>query len=90
MLLAKTPIGTIGAMVGLPSTLTEFTKSLAMLVVYSYEYCCRPSRGEYIHLGWGESSDFAISRNSLARTMMGEWLLMTDADDAFDKELRVV
>jgi GT2 family glycosyltransferase len=57
------------------------------MLVYSYEFVCRARKGEILHLAYGRTSDVADSRNYLARTMMGEFILMLDVDHCFEPDL---
>ena len=88
MLTARVPIGTCSFNCGYgPTNLTEFTQSWGAMLVYSYEFVCRARKGEILHLAYGRTSDVADSRNYLARTMMGEFILMLDVDHCFEPDL---
>src|SRR5947208_2394644 len=85
MLLHKRPIGTIGFMGGLPAVLTDFCWSWGQLVAYSMEYMLQP--GETIHLAKSSISLHDAARHQLVDQMLGDWLLMLDADHSPEPDL---
>ena len=85
MLNGNHPLGTVGIMGGVPFVHTEFAWSLAQLVQYTNEYVCGP--GEFVHWTKASLSYHSAARNQLADTMLGDWLLMLDADLAFEPDL---
>ena len=88
MRINKHPIGTVSLNAGYgPTNLMEFTISWGAMLVYSYEFVVRQSRGECLQLAYGRTSDVADSRNFLARTMLGEWLFQTDVDHEFPPDI---
>ncbi len=78
-------IGTVGIMGGVPFAHMEFAWSLAQLVQYTNEYVCGP--GEFVHWTKASISYHSAARNQLVDTMLGDWLLMLDADLAFEPDL---
>jgi hypothetical protein len=87
MLLGRKPIGTITYLGGLPAVLERFCWSFAQLLVHSQETLCSPD--EFIHADRAAISDHGPARNGLAARFLGDWLLMLDADHAFEPDLLV-
>jgi len=81
----KYTIGTVGLMAGIPFCHIEFMWSLAQLIQYNSEYFCTP--GEIVHLVKADLSFHSSARNDLVKQMLGDWLLMLDADQAFAPDL---
>jgi hypothetical protein len=76
--LGAKPIGTVGIMGGVHSVPTPFAIALAKLLVHTTEAVCGPNR--FVHLDSVAYSDHGPARNTLARQMLGDWLLMFDTD----------
>lgn len=87
MLLKNRPIGTVSYLGGLPANLEEFTWSWGQMIQFNAEALCGP--GEYVHLAHTKASFHSFARNQLAEQMMGDWLLMLDADHQFEPDLCV-
>ena len=85
MILGKTAKGSCAYLGGLPAVLEKFSWSWADMLLYSNEYMCGPS--EYIHRLKATVSEHAQARTGLTRQFLGDWLLMVDADHAFEPDL---
>lgn len=78
MLQGRRPVGTIAWMAGVPATLTAFTRSWGKLIAYTYEHVLEPN--ECVHIDDDPVSFHSHARNGLVSRMLGDWLLMLDAD----------
>lgn len=87
MLLVKQPIGTMAYMGGLQFVFEEFMWSFAQTVAYGYEFVSKASQNTYVHLERATSSDRAMSRNYLSYKFLGDWLIMFDADHAWEPDI---
>jgi hypothetical protein len=85
VLLTHRYLGTVAYLGGLPAVLEEFCWSFAQLVQYNAEYLCRP--GEFVHYDRAKVSLHDYARNTLVERIRGDWLLMVDADHAFEPDL---
>lgn len=84
---ARTVLGTIGYLGGLPALLEEFCWAWGQLIQYNTEYLCGP--GQIVHLARAKVSLHFFARNSLVEQTQGDWLFQTDTDHAPDPDLLV-
>jgi hypothetical protein len=85
MRLQNRTIGTCAYMGGLPAVLEDFAWSWGQMVQFNAECLCGP--GERVHYARSALSFHAAARNSLVDSMMGDWLLMLDADHRFEPDI---
>lgn len=78
-------IGTLSYL-GSPFVVMDpFAFQFAQLVSFTQHHVCKPT--QYVHLARSITTDRSLSRNELARTFVGDWLLMLDADQLFEPDL---
>ena len=80
-------IGTVGIMGGLHSLPTPFVKSLVDMIQFNNEYLL--GQNEQIYYDFADMSYHSMARNSLAKRMRGEWILMLDTDQTFEPDTLV-
>jgi Glycosyl transferase family 2 len=85
MLIYRQPIGSMAYLGGTQMLLEPFSWSFLQCAIYSQEFSCLP--GQYIHVTRSTSSDRSAARNSLYRSMLGEWLWMSDSDHQFEPDI---
>lgn len=78
MLIYKRPIGSVTYLGGTPSLLERFSWAFFQMALYSNEYLCDSST--YINYDRSRCSAHSKARNELAQTMLGDWIIMVDAD----------
>jgi glycosyltransferase involved in cell wall biosynthesis len=66
---------------------TPFVKSWQQMIEYNSEYFVKPT--ERIFYTHATVSYHSFARNSLADQMMGDWILMLDADITFDPDILI-
>jgi hypothetical protein len=71
---------------GVPAILEEFSFAFLQMALYSNEYLTIPGR-TYIHYDRSKVSYHAKARNELCQHMLGDWILMLDADHIPDPDL---
>ena len=85
MLIRRVPIGSCAFLGGLIAVPVEFVDSWANMVQFNTEYLAQPN--EFVHYLRSISSYHVTARNGLARSFLGDWLWMSDADHAFDPDI---
>ncbi len=85
MLIYRQPIATFAYLGGLKILFEDFSWSFLQCALYSQEFCC--GQNQYIHIDRSHSSDRSGSRNVLSARMLGDVILMSDADHAFEPDL---
>lgn len=87
MIVGKKPLGTISYMGGVMSVPEEFCWSWGQMLAYNTEIWLADKPTEFIHYSRAKASDHAPSRNLLASSMMGDWLIQFDTDHTFDCDI---
>lgn len=85
MLVNRKIVGTVGAMLGLPSVLSDWAWSFAKMVNFNSMYVC--DQNTEINYIKSPHSFHAIARNEMAANAMGHWLFMLDCDHSFEPDL---
>jgi cellulose synthase/poly-beta-1,6-N-acetylglucosamine synthase-like glycosyltransferase len=85
MLIQRKVLGSVAYLGGLGFTYEQFTWSLLQLAQYNNLYVCGSQ--ERIHYMRSRVSYHAKARNELAKNMLGDWILMLDADHAPEPDL---
>jgi glycosyltransferase involved in cell wall biosynthesis len=81
----KKTVGTIAYMGGVPAVLEAFAWAWGQLIQYNADYLVDP--GESIFYTRSLVSYHSAARNAVVDQMRGDWLLMLDADHAFQPDL---
>lgn len=87
MRITRRCVGTVAYLGGLPAVLESFTWSWGQMIQFNAEYLA--GDGAYVHLDHATVSLHDYARNSLVRSMRGDWLIMLDTDHAFEPDLCV-
>lgn len=93
MIFRRLPIGTLAYMGGVPCNLEAFTWSWGQIIQNVNENLCRPVQDAlgtvipFVHLDRAVTSEHRFARNGLAKTFMGDWLVMLDMDHANDPDV---
>lgn len=87
VIVGRKPIGTISYMGGVMAVPEEFCWSWGQMLTYNSEIWLADSPNEFIHYSRARASDHAPSRNMLAATMHGDWLIQFDTDHTFDCDI---
>lgn len=85
MIHCKVPVGSVAFMGGVPANLTDFTRSWGRMISYTHDYALK--RNETIYVYDAPTSEHSSARNYLARTFLGDWLMMFDLDHAFEPDI---
>lgn len=85
-LIRRRCLGTVAYLGGTPAVLEAFAWSWGQMAAFNAE---NVQPGEFIHLDKAPFSYHSAARNYLAARMLGDWLLMLDADHAFDPDLAI-
>lgn len=87
VIVGRKPIGTISYMGGVMAVPEDFAWSWGQMLAYNSEIWLGEKPAEFIHYTRAKASDHAPSRNMLAATMQGEWLIQFDTDHTFDCDI---
>jgi hypothetical protein len=74
MLSHREPLGTVAYLGGVPAVLEEFCWAWGQMVAFNAEYL------GYVHIDHARESVHDFARNELVRRMLGQWIVMLDAD----------
>jgi len=85
MILGARPIGTVAYMGGLPALLEPFCWSWGQMIQYNAEFLCDDKH--YVHYNKTSISLHDAARNQLAKTFLGDWIVMLDTDHAFEPDI---
>jgi len=77
-----TPMGTIAYLGYLPFQYETFSFNMLEMAIYNAKKFKKP-----IHYDVVRSSSQAVSRNVIAKQIIGDWVLMIDTDQTFDPDL---
>lgn len=83
-MLTSKPLGTVAYMGGVPAVLEKFAWAWGQMIQFNAETM---RKGEHIHYDRATASYLPWARNELARTMLGDWLLMLDTDHQFEPDV---
>ena len=86
-ILRKECVGTIAYLGGLPAVLEKFCWAWGQMIQFNAEYLCAPH--QYVHYDHATVSFHSFARNSLTERILGDWLLMLDADHKPEPDLAV-
>lgn len=85
MKMQQVTLGTVAYMGGIQTLSEEFCWCWSQMCLYNERYFLEKT--ERIHYTRATVSFHALARNTLVRTMQGEWLLMLDCDHVFEPDL---
>jgi len=79
-------LGTVARMGGVPAMLTQFVDSFIDMVAWNQQYLC--DAGQFISYPRPPACSVQdITRNMLAESFHGDWLLQLDSDHQFEPDL---
>lgn len=87
VIVGKKPMGTIAYMGGVMSVPEDFAWAWGQMLAYNSEIWLQEKPTEFIHYTRARASDHAPSRNMLASSMLGDWLIQFDTDHVFDCDI---
>lgn len=87
VIVGRKPIGTIAYMGGVMSVAEDFAWSWGQMLAYNAEIWLADHPAGFIHYTRAKASDHAPSRNMLASSMLGDWLIQFDTDHVFDCDI---